>query len=186
MHHVIYALIAPSGGGKSTLIQELMKEMPGTFGIVKSTTTRPRRPGPEDELFYHFVDDAEFDWCLTNNLFVQHVRYGGNRYGTDQRDIASVFNADKHGICAMTEQGVLNVRNGGYEVAAIRIVPTGPYAGRDEIRARDDAARAKLSFVADIEFENSFEPGGLAKTLDGLMCYVNAHMLGLAKRSATP
>ncbi len=186
MRNVIYALVAPSGAGKSTLIQELMKAMPKTFGVVKSTTTRPRRPGPEDDIFYTFVDDAEFDWRLENNLFVQHVRYGGNRYGTDHRDVDSVFFRGLHGICAMTEQGVMNVRNGGYEVAAMRIIPTGPYQGRDEARARDDAARAQLGFLCDIEFENSFEPGGLAKTLDGLMTYVSAHMLGLAKRNATP
>lgn len=183
MRNVIYAFIAPSGGGKSTLIQELMKKMPDTFGIVKSTTTRPRRPGPEDDLFYRFVDAAEFDWLLENNLFVQHVNYGGNRYGTDHRDIDMVFAAGRQGICAMTEQGVINVRNGGYAVAAIRIVPTGPYKGRDEIRARDDAARAKLSFVADVEFENSFEPGGLEETLDGVMAYVRGHLEGLSKRS---
>lgn len=186
MRHVIYALVAPSGGGKSTLIQELMKEMPGTLGIVKSTTTRPRRPGPEDDLFYHFVDDAEFDWRLENNLFVQHVRYGGNRYGTDHRDIDSVFFAGRHGICAMTEQGVMNVRNGGYEVAAIRIVPTGPYKGRDDVRAKDDAERSRLNFPCDIEIENSFEEGGLKETLGHIAAYVGGHMVGLTKRNATP
>ncbi len=164
-HDTIYALVGPSGCGKSALIQEMLRRFPNRLDVVKSTTTRPKRPGPEDDLFYHFVSDAEFDARLAAGHFVHHVRYGGNRYATDRRDIERVFRAGRDGINAFVEQGVINARVAGYRVTVIRIVPTGPYRGRDEIRAKDDAARAKIDLPADYEIENSFEPGGFARAV---------------------
>ncbi len=179
MRKVIYALVAPTGGGKSTLIQEMLRAFPNDLAVVISTTTRPKRPGPEDDIFYRFVSDAEFEARVAAEHFVQHVRYGGNRYGTDRRDIESVFAAGRCGINAFVEPAVWNVRRAGYEVVAIRIVPSGPYRGRDEARAKDDAARANLGFVPELEIQNSFEPGGLETSVDVLSSFIGGHLDGL-------
>ncbi|HET8535333.1 MAG TPA: guanylate kinase, partial [Sphingomicrobium sp.] len=65
---LLIVLSSPSGAGKSTLSRMLMEADPRITMSV-SATTRPRRPGEEEGVHYHFVDDAEFDRMLEAGEF---------------------------------------------------------------------------------------------------------------------
>ncbi len=95
---------SPSGGGKDTVIAELIKIFPGSARLI-TTTTRPLRPGDVNGVNYTFVTPAEFENKIKAGVFYEYNDYVGNYYGTEKQvldDLLSqhdlVFtNIDVHG-----------------------------------------------------------------------------------------
>jgi len=83
---LLIVLSSPSGAGKSTLSRMLMESDPG-ISMSVSATTRPRRPGEEEGVHYHFVDDSEFDRMLSDGEFVEWAPVFGYRYGTPKAPV---------------------------------------------------------------------------------------------------
>jgi guanylate kinase len=83
---LLIVLSSPSGAGKSTLSRMLMDADPEITMSV-SATTRPKRPGEEEGVHYHFVDDAEFDRMLETGEFVEWAPVFGYRYGTPKSPV---------------------------------------------------------------------------------------------------
>lgn len=78
---VLLVLSAPSGTGKSTLVQRLVAEFP-CFNYSLSYTTRSPRQGEKDGQDYHFVDKAKFAALREQNFFAEWAEVHGNYYGT--------------------------------------------------------------------------------------------------------
>ena len=78
---LLIVLSSPSGAGKSTLSRMLMDADPEITMSV-SATTRPKRPGEEEGVHYHFVDDGKFDAMIEAGEFVEWAPVFGYRYGT--------------------------------------------------------------------------------------------------------
>jgi guanylate kinase len=83
---LLIVLSSPSGAGKSTLSRMLMDADPEITMSV-SATTRPKRPGEEEGVHYHFVDDAEFDRMIESGDFVEWAPVFGFRYGTPKAPV---------------------------------------------------------------------------------------------------
>jgi guanylate kinase len=83
---LLIVLSSPSGAGKSTLSRMLMDADPEITMSV-SATTRPKRPGEEEGVHYHFVDDAEFDRMIETGDFVEWAPVFGFRYGTPKAPV---------------------------------------------------------------------------------------------------
>ena len=66
---LLFVLSSPSGAGKSTIARMLMASDDGVAMSV-SATTRPIRPGEEDGVDYHIVDDPRFDEMVANGAFL--------------------------------------------------------------------------------------------------------------------
>jgi guanylate kinase len=77
----VFVITGPSGVGKGTLIRTLLERVP-ELELAVSATTRAPRPGEEDGVHYHFLDDAEFDRRVIEGDFLEHASYSGRRYGT--------------------------------------------------------------------------------------------------------
>ena len=82
----VFVITGPSGVGKGTLIRSLLDRIP-ELELSVSATTRDPRPGEEDGVAYHFLDDAEFDRRVLEGEFVEHAGYSGRRYGTLRSDL---------------------------------------------------------------------------------------------------
>lgn len=80
-------LSGPSGVGKGTLYNLLFTRHPDTFALSVSHTTRSPRAGEEHGVHYHFVPMADFEDLIGQNGFVEHAKFGGNRYGTSKKTI---------------------------------------------------------------------------------------------------
>lgn len=161
----IFSLYGPTKSGKSSLIEAIVGRMPSTFGIIRSVTTRERR-GPEDDANYsRFFTPDEFRERITQGKMIQHVEYAGNLYGTDRDEVNAIL-TDRHGICAMTEDGVDNMRDAGYQVVPVRIIPLNTDVGpgvrrKDEgLRNADDVARARSTVQPLLVVINDFREGG--------------------------
>ncbi len=78
----LYLIVGKSGAGKTTITDMLIKDYPNTK-VVKSITTRPRRPADKDEDYY-FVSEEEYD----KTRLVEHAEFSGYRYGAPYDEVA--------------------------------------------------------------------------------------------------
>jgi guanylate kinase len=74
----------PSGVGKGTLYKLLLERHPSTFATSISHTTRDPRPGEQRDVDYYYVSMEEFEKKIEDGGFVEHAKFGGNRYGTSK------------------------------------------------------------------------------------------------------
>ncbi len=77
----LFVVAAPSGGGKSSLVNALLEREPG-IRLSVSYTTRPPRPGEYDGIHYHFVDEPTFLALKARGEFLEHAFVHGNWYAT--------------------------------------------------------------------------------------------------------
>jgi guanylate kinase len=79
----LYVVVAPSGAGKSSLVNALLEREPD-IGLSISYTTRTPRPGEESGREYFFVSRDEFGAMVTRGEFLEHAEVYGNLYGTSR------------------------------------------------------------------------------------------------------
>jgi len=105
----LFVITAPSGAGKSSLIQALLKDDP-SLKLSISYTTRPPRPGEQDGREYHFVDDREFLAMRSRGEFLESAEVHGNRYGTAKRVIVEALERGHDLLLEIDWQGAQQVR----------------------------------------------------------------------------
>jgi guanylate kinase len=174
MKHQIFGVVAQCGAGKSTLITSIAQRMPHLVEVVPSVTTRKRR-GPEDDLFYRFVSLEEFEQLRRNFRLAEHLEYAGNFYGLE-RDVLDSLLSNWHGIMAVTQEGVLQLRAAGYPVVVIMLDSPGQPEFRDEVRQQADRERAQIALKPEHTIVNSFAPGGLELSLRDLETFISSYV----------
>ena len=102
-------LSAPSGCGKTTLIDMLLQEYPD-IGYSVSCTTREPREGEEDGIDYHFLSEKRFRELLAEDAFLEHAEVHGHSYGTLKAPIAEVLASGESIILDIDVQGAAKVR----------------------------------------------------------------------------
>jgi len=100
---------APSGGGKTSLVNAVLADDPELVLSI-SFTTRPPRPGEQDGREYHFVDAATFEAMLERGEFLECAEVHGNRYGTSQKWIEEMRACGKDVVLEIDWQGAQQVR----------------------------------------------------------------------------
>ena len=116
----LYTVSAPSGAGKTSLVNALLARSPA-LQVSVSHTTRAQRPGEQDGVNYHFVDEATFLGMLEEAEFLEHARVFGNLYGTSQGWVETQLAAGTDVILEIDWQGAAQVKrllvNNDFEVA---------------------------------------------------------------------
>jgi guanylate kinase len=83
---LVFVISAPSGTGKTTLVKEVIQQLPGIQFSVSFTTRLPR-PNEREGEDYHFVSHAVFQRMVEKNEFLEWAEVLGNRYGTPRPDL---------------------------------------------------------------------------------------------------
>ena len=109
MSGTLFVITAPSGAGKTSLIEAVMREDP-TLKISVSYTTRTPRKGEKDGVDYHFVDRARFLEMRSRDEFLESAEVHGNYYGTSRRVIRDALERGDDLILEIDWQGAQQVR----------------------------------------------------------------------------
>jgi guanylate kinase len=166
----LFVVVAPSGAGKTSLVNELLRREPN-IRLSISFTTRPPRQGEEHGREYHFVDRAAFESMIAAGEFLEHANVYGNYYGTSRRWIEEQLAGDHDVLLEIDWQGALQVRNLFPRMAGIFILPPSLQElrrrleargkdSRETIERRMAGAREDISHVLEFEYiivNESFE-----------------------------
>lgn len=118
-------LSGPSGVGKSTVLAQIRKLVPGLWYSV-SATTRPRRAGERDGVNYHFVTRERFAELVAQGKLLEHAHFAGNDYGTPRDPVQERLAAGDDVLLEIEVQGARQVRAApglGAEAVLIFLAP---------------------------------------------------------------
>lgn len=118
----LFVISAPSGTGKSTLVQRLLRSVPDLAFSV-SFTTRPPRDGERPAEDYHFVEEAEFDRMVAETAFLEWATVHGQRYGTGLERTREALSRGRDLVLDVDVQGARSVREGPVPSVSIMILP---------------------------------------------------------------
>ena len=129
------------GAGKTSLVNALIARC-NQLRVSVSHTTRPQRPGEQDGINYHFVDEAAFLGMLEQAAFLEHARVFGNLYGTSQAWVEEQLAAGTDVILEIDWQGAEQVKRLLPATRAIFILPPSRQALEQRLtgRGQDDPA----------------------------------------------
>jgi guanylate kinase len=136
-------ITAPSGAGKTSLIEALMKDDP-SLKLSISYTTRAPRPGEKDGVDYHFVDNATFLAMRDRGEFLESAEVHGNRYGTSRQVINEAAGRGEDLILEIDWQGARQVRTLYPDCVGIFILPPSVEELERRMRARGQDADAVI------------------------------------------
>lgn len=158
-------IIGPSGVGKSVILQELRKRHP-EFVFPRSATTRARRSGEGDDLYY-FVCDEDFSLWQAQGKFLEWAQvHKGARYGTLLSEILPPIEAGKTVVREVDVQGFESIRkhpafSGDNQslLQTIFILPDSEQVLADRIRKRAPITDEELSRrIESMKKELSYAP----------------------------
>jgi guanylate kinase len=118
----LYVIAAPSGAGKTSLLQALMRRRPGVEFSVSCTTRQPR-PGETDGKDYHFISREEFERLQAAGEFIEHANVFGSLYGTRRSVVEAALTAGRDLILEIDWQGARQVRERLPEAVQVFILP---------------------------------------------------------------
>jgi len=139
----LFVITAPSGAGKTSLIEAVMREDPG-LKISVSYTTRPPRPGERNGVDYHFIDDATFLAMKGRGEFLESAEVHGYRYGTSKKVILDAVKRGEDLILEIDWQGARQVRELFPDCVGIFILPPSIEELERRMRARGQDADAVI------------------------------------------
>lgn len=155
-------VVAPSGAGKSSLVNALLQKDPA-IGLSVSFTTRAPRPGEVNGREYNFLSEQEFLQRKEAGDFLEWANVHGNYYGTSKSWIESQMQTGKDVILEIDWQGARQVQQLVPEAIWIFILPPSIQTLEDRLRkrAQDDeatiqkrvaAAKDELAHVAEANY----------------------------------
>lgn len=119
---MIFVISAPSGAGKTTLINRLL-EAESSFMFSISTTTRSMRKDEVDGVHYHFISKDEFNKMIIDDEFVEWAEVYGNYYGTTKKEVDRIRKCGKIPLFDVDIQGSRNLKEQIKEGVFIFIIP---------------------------------------------------------------
>ncbi|ATC84989.1 MULTISPECIES: guanylate kinase [Pseudoalteromonas] len=151
----LFILSAPSGAGKSSLINALLKKH-ADMKVSVSHTTRAPRPGEENGVHYHFVSTDEFKALIAKDDFFEWAQVFDNYYGTSKQAIESQLDAGIDVFLDIDWQGAQQVRKIMPSVQTIFILPPSKEELEQRLNNRgQDSAEVIASRMAKAQSETS-------------------------------
>jgi len=140
----LFIIAAPSGCGKTTLVDALLKDSKDLYLSVTHTTRKPR-VGEVDGINYHFIKKTNFRKMIHNNEFVEHAEVFGNLYGSSREKIEENLNKNIDVILEIDWQGARQVKANMPNAISIFILPPSKKSLHERLmrRGQDDGETIK-------------------------------------------
>jgi guanylate kinase len=192
MTGLLFIVTAPSGAGKSSLVNAVLADDPA-LALSISYTTRAPRAGETNGREYHFVDRAAFQKMLDAGEFLESAEVHGNFYATSQKQITDSRAAGRDVVLEIDWQGAAQVRRLFPDAIGIFILPPSTAELERRLRARgkdsDEAIRRRLA-AAETEMSHAGEfdyviiNNDFEEARRDLAAVVRASRLTLSRQSA--
>jgi guanylate kinase len=119
---LLFIVSAPSGAGKTTIVERLVEQTPH-LRMSRSYTSRRPREGETDGVDYNFVTRERFEAMAAAGEFLESADVFGNLYGTSAADTERVLGSGHDLVLVIDVQGAHKVRRRGIENTAVFVMP---------------------------------------------------------------
>lgn len=161
---LLFIVSAPSGTGKTTLVERLAQKVPDLV-MSCSYTSRPIRPGEVDGVDYNFVSESRFTAMAVAGDFLEWAAIFGHRYGTNAVDIEHHQHEGRDVVLVIDVQGARQVRERNPDAIGIFVLPpsfsvleerlrlrSASHASEQQVRRRLETARLEVKACRDYEY----------------------------------
>jgi guanylate kinase len=149
---LLFIVSAPSGAGKTTLVERLVEQVPG-LRMSRSYTSRAARNGEHDGVDYNFVTRPQFEEMIASDRFLEWADVFGNLYGTCWADTERILESGHDVVLVIDVQGARKVRRRGIETTAVFVMPPSFAVLEQRLRGRskdsEDAIQRRLQVARD-------------------------------------
>jgi guanylate kinase len=159
---LLFIVSAPSGTGKTTLVERLVQMLPN-LRMSRSYTSRAARNGERDVVDYNFISREQFERRANAGEFLEWADVFGNYYGTAAADVEQLIAAGQDVVLVIDVQGARQVKSRGVDHTAIFVMPPSFEVLEQRLRGRSkdteeqmqrrlDTARIEASSYVDYDY----------------------------------
>lgn len=157
---ILVVISAPSGCGKDTIVNEIVKEMGDEASVSVSMTTREMRTGEEEGVNYYYVSVDQFKKNIENGEMLEYTRYGSNYYGTPVGPVKEKLREGKTVFLIIEVEGGENVKKVFPDCVKIFVIPPSMEVLSNRLRGRgtdnEEAIATRLE-IAKTELQRAVE-----------------------------
>lgn len=140
---LLFVVSAPSATGKTTVVEQLVRVLPG-LRMSRSYTSREARPSEENGVDYNFISRAEFEAMIARDAFLEWADVFGNYYGTGRDETRARLVAGEDLVLVIDVQGARQVRERLPETVAIFMLPPSFAVLEQRLRKRSHDPEAAM------------------------------------------
>lgn len=183
---LLVVISAPSGCGKDTIINEIMKDMGDKASISVSMTTRDMRAGEVDGVNYYYVSREQFEENIRNGEMLEYTTYGSNYYGTPVGPVKEKLKNGKVVFLIIEVEGGENVRKIFPDCVKIFVIPPSMYELEKRLRGRGTDKEeviterleiAKTELQRATEYDYIVENDNLEEAINDIKTIIRAEQL---------
>lgn len=158
----LFIVSAPSGTGKTTLVERLVQAM-SELVLSRSFTSRAPRHGEADGVDYNFIARDRFEAMIAAGEFLEYASVFGNYYGTSARETEQVLASGRDLVLVIDVQGARQVQLRGFDSVGIFVLPPSFDILEERLRRRSkdseadigrrlEVARSEVASVVEYEY----------------------------------
>ena len=162
MRGTLYIVAAPSGAGKSSIVNAVLAR-DANISLSISFTSRQPRPGERHAEHYHFISADEFKAMVAAGDFFEHALVHGDWKGTARQSVEPQLSAGRDVLLEIDWQGARQVRKQVADAVGVFILPPSRQALEQRMRSRGQdseaviaqrlaAAREEMSHYAEFDY----------------------------------
>jgi guanylate kinase len=140
---LLFIVSAPSGAGKTTLVERLVEQLPH-LRMSRSYTSRVARQGETGGVDYNFVTRDRFEAMIAAGEFLEWAEVFGNLYGTCASDTAAMLASGDDVVLVIDVQGARKVRARGLAARAVFVMPPSFDVLEQRLRGRSKDSEAAI------------------------------------------
>jgi guanylate kinase len=140
---LLFIVSAPSGTGKTTLVERLVQTVPNLH-MSRSYTSRAARPGERDGVDYNFISRSRFEEMVKGGEFLEWADVFGNYYGTCAGDCEAELARGRDVVLVIDVQGARKVRSRGMETVGVFVLPPSAAILEQRLRGRSKDSEEQI------------------------------------------
>jgi guanylate kinase len=141
---LLFIVSAPSGTGKTTLVERLVQRVPN-LRMSRSYTSRLARVGEKNGVDYNFISREQFEVMVQDGAFLEWADLFGSYYGTSAADTDAALERGEDVVLVIDVQGARQVRSRGIESVGVFVLPPSSAILEQRLRGRSKDSEEQIA-----------------------------------------